>query len=40
MVSTHVEQLEQTVSKAERELEPSTMRKVLSVIPGMVSPVY
>lgn len=37
VVNSSVDVLEQTVSKAEKDLEPSTLRKVMSVIPGMVS---
>ena len=37
MVTAQVDQLEQTVKKAEKELEPSKLRKVFSALPGMVS---
>ncbi|XP_003384747.1 PREDICTED: uncharacterized protein LOC100633886 [Amphimedon queenslandica] len=35
VVNSSVEALEQSINKAEKDLEPSKLRKVMSVIPGM-----
>lgn len=35
-VTRQLDQLEQVVSDAEKELQPSTIRKVFSALPGMV----
>jgi hypothetical protein len=35
IVTSNVDQLEMAVGKAERDLEPSKLRKVMSVLPGM-----
>ena len=37
MVSTHVDSLEEVVTKAERDLDPSKIRKVFSSFPKLVS---
>ena len=36
VVSTSVDQLEESISQAERELDPSKLRKVFSALPKLV----
>ena len=38
VVSTSVDQLEESISQAERELDPSKLRKVFSALPKLVGP--
>ena len=36
MVTGHVDTLEETINRAEKELGPNKIRKVFSVLPGVV----
>lgn len=40
MVTNQTDVLEETISKAEKELGPNKIRKVFSVLPGVVSDAY
>ena len=37
VVGRNVDQLEESMSKAEKELDPNKLRKVFSALPGLVS---
>jgi hypothetical protein len=40
VVGRNVDQLEESMSKAEKELDPNKLRKVFSALPGLVSATY
>ena len=40
VVGRNVDQLEESMSKAEKELDPNKLRKVFSALPGLVSAKY